>query len=122
MRTYVKTDKLGDVTYRGQKALVVAALASFDSSQSAEEIEKVANDRGQYTKLLNPWARENGGVHSSVLYHLRELEKLGLVKVVGEVDRMQLSKKPAKKAAKRRVKKVPAPTVEEVPPPVEAAS
>ena len=34
---------------------------------------------GRYNALLNKWARENGGVKGSVLYHLRALKRLGMV-------------------------------------------
>jgi antitoxin MazE len=34
---------------------------------------------GRYSALLNEWAKENGGVKGSVLYHLRALKRLGMV-------------------------------------------
>jgi hypothetical protein len=126
MKTFVKTEKLKEAKFRGQKELVVQALSSFSSPQTIQEIEKVANRGGRYGKLLNEWAQENGGVHGSVLYHLRELEALGMIKVEGEADapRIIQGKKKKKAAAKKAPKKVApsetAPPEEELP--VAAAS
>jgi len=39
----------------------------------------MVDDKGRYSALLNDWAKENGGIKGSVLYHLRALKRLGMV-------------------------------------------
>ena len=44
-----------------------------------ELLASMVDRNGRYNALLNEWARENGGVKGSVLYHLRALKRLGMV-------------------------------------------
>jgi antitoxin MazE len=78
-RMYLKTPKLSDAKFRGQKALVVEALANCSTPVTLEALAPMVDRNGRYNALLNEWARENGGVKGSVLYHLRALKRLGMV-------------------------------------------
>ena len=45
-----------------------------------EDVVALANKDGAYDRLINDWVREKaGGVPGSVLYHLKELKKFGMV-------------------------------------------
>ena len=78
-KMYSKTPKLSDARFRGQKALVVDALSICSAPVSLELLASMVDRNGRYNALLNEWARENGGVKGSVLYHLRALKRLGMV-------------------------------------------
>src|SRR5205085_2298807 len=47
---------------------------------------------GKYSSLLNEWAKENGGVKGSILYHLRALKGKGMVEetLVATATRAQI--------------------------------
>ena len=91
-KAYAKTPKLKDARFRGQKALVVEALATCTVPLTLEGLVSVVDRNGDYNALLNDYARENGGVKGSILYHLRELRKRGMVDVtyVPEPTRAQI--------------------------------
>ena len=78
-KMYSKTPKLGGAKFRGQKALVVEALSTCSTPVTLEALAPIVDRNGRYNALLNEWARENGGVKGSVLYHLRALKRLGMV-------------------------------------------
>jgi len=78
-KMYSKTSKLSAARFRGQKALVVEALSTCSTPVSLETLAPLVDRNGRYNALLNEWARENGGVKGSVLYHLRALKRLGMV-------------------------------------------
>ena len=78
-KMYLKTPKLSDARFRGQKALVVEALSNCATPVTLEALAPLVDKNGRYSALLNEWARENGGVKGSVLYHLRALKRLGMV-------------------------------------------
>jgi antitoxin MazE len=78
-KMYSKTPKLMEGRFRGQKALVVEVLASCPSPVSLDALAPMVDRNGRYNLLLNNWAKENGGVRGSVLYHLRALKRLGMV-------------------------------------------
>jgi antitoxin MazE len=78
-KLYRKTPKLGRAKFRGQKALVVEALSTCSTPVTLETLVPMVDRGGQYSELLNDWAKENGGVRGSVLYHLRALKRLGMV-------------------------------------------
>ena len=78
-KMYAKTPKLTDAKFRGQKALVVEALSNCSTPVTIEALAPLVDMNGRYNALLNEWARENGGVKGSVLYHLRALKRLGMV-------------------------------------------
>jgi antitoxin MazE len=78
-RLYLKTPKLAEAKFRGQKALVVAALSNRPTPVTLEGLAALVDRNGRYSALLNEWAKENGGVKGSVLYHLRALKRLGMV-------------------------------------------
>jgi antitoxin MazE len=78
-KMYRKTSKLSDARFRGQKALVVEALSTCSTPVSLETLAPLVDRNGRYNALLNEWARENGGVKGSLLYHLRALKRLGMV-------------------------------------------
>ena len=78
-KMYSKTPKLSHAKFRGQKALVVEALSNCSTPISLEALAPLVDTNGRYSALLNEWARENGGVKGSVLYHLRALKRLGMV-------------------------------------------
>lgn len=80
-KTYFKTPKLKDAKFKGQKALVVEALSDCSTPATLEALVPIVDRNGRYNVLLNQWARENGGVKGSVLYHLRELKKRGMVEI-----------------------------------------
>lgn len=80
-RLYSKTPKLQGARFKGQKALVVEALAGLSEPVTLEDLASVVDRNGEYNSLLNEWAKENGGVKASILYHLRELRKRGMVEV-----------------------------------------
>lgn len=80
-RLYSKTPKLLGARFKGQKALVVEALAVLSAPVTLEGLASVVDRNGRYNSLLNEWAKENGGVKGSILYHLRELRKRGMVVV-----------------------------------------
>jgi antitoxin MazE len=79
IRFYRKTPKLSAAKFRGQKSLVVDALSTFSSPVSLDALLPVVDENGRYNALLSDWARQNGGVKGSVLYHLRALKRLGMV-------------------------------------------
>jgi antitoxin MazE len=81
-KTYLKTPKLKDAKFKGQKALVVEALSSCSTPMTIEALVPIADRNGRYSDSMNRWAHENGGVKGSVLYHLRELERRGMVETV----------------------------------------
>jgi hypothetical protein len=78
-KVYSKTPKLSAARFRGQKALVVEALSTFSTPVTLETLAPLVDRDGRYNALLNEWARVNGGVKGSVLYHLRALKRLGMV-------------------------------------------
>lgn len=78
-KMYSKTSKLRDAKFRGQKALVVEALSGCSDPITLEALAGLVDKNGRYSSLLNDWARENGGVKGSVLYHLRALKNQGMV-------------------------------------------
>jgi antitoxin MazE len=78
-KMYSKTSKLSEAKFRGQKALVVEALSTCSTPVSLEALAPIVDRNGRYNALLNEWAKENGGVKGSVLYHLRALKRLGMV-------------------------------------------
>lgn len=78
-KMYSKTPKLNDAKFRGQKALVVEALSHCPSPVTLEALAPLVDRNGRYNALLNQWAKENGGVKGSVLYHLRALRRMGMV-------------------------------------------
>lgn len=78
-KMYSRTAKLNDAKFRGQKALVVRALANCSMPVTIETLAMMVDKNGQYDALLNDWAKENFGVRGSVLYHLRALKRLGMV-------------------------------------------
>jgi antitoxin MazE len=78
-KMYSKTSKLSNARFRGQKALVVEVLARCSTPVTLEALTPMVDQNGRYNALLNEWARENGGVKGSVLYHLRALKRLGMV-------------------------------------------
>lgn len=78
-KMYSKTPKLSDAKFRGQKALVVEALSRCSNPITLEALTPIVDQNGRYNALLNDWAKENGGVKGSVLFHLRALKRLGMV-------------------------------------------
>jgi antitoxin MazE len=78
-KMYAKTPKLSGAKFRGQKALVVETLANCSTPVTLDALAPMVDRNGRYNALLNDWARENGGVKGSVLYHLRALKRLGMV-------------------------------------------
>lgn len=78
-KTYSKTSKLKDAKFRGQRALIVEALANCAAPLPLEDLAPIVDRDGRYSALLNEWAKENGGVKGSVQYHLRALKRLGMV-------------------------------------------
>lgn len=78
-KLYLKTPKLSEAKFRGQKALVVEALCACPSPVTLEALAAIVNKDGRYSTLLNEWAQENGGVTGSIRYHLRALKNLGMV-------------------------------------------
>lgn len=78
-RMFLKTPKLSGARFRGQKALVVEALSNCSGPISLETLAPIVDKDGKYSELLNDWAKENGGVKGSILYHLRALKRLGMV-------------------------------------------
>jgi antitoxin MazE len=91
MKTYSKTAKLAENKSRGQRAFVVAALLAARKPETLNElVERI--DHAQYIKTfkggLEGWTmkvygKSIGGVPASVRYHLKALERLGMVKVNG---------------------------------------
>jgi antitoxin MazE len=80
-KAYVKTSKLDSAKFKGQKALVVEALSHCSKPVTLEALVPIVDRNGRYNALFNQWAKENGGVKGSVLYHLRELKKRGMVEI-----------------------------------------
>ena len=80
-KMYSKTSKLREAKFRGQKALVAEVLSSCSGPITLEALAPLVDQNGRYGSLLNEWAKENGGVKSSIRYHLRELGKRGMVEV-----------------------------------------
>lgn len=78
-KMYFKTSKLNEAKFRGQKALVVEALADCTTPVSIDALAPLVDRNGRYSALLNDWAKENGGVKESIRYHLRKLKGLGMV-------------------------------------------
>jgi len=72
-----KTEKpLG--TFRGQRALVVSYLAEVKGPVTLDQM--IEDLTPTYEPLINDWAKEKGGgVRGSLLYHLRQLKKLGQI-------------------------------------------
>ncbi len=80
-KMYVKTPKLSNARFRGQKALVVEALSKCSTPVTIEALAPMVDRDGRYDALLNDWAKQNGGIKGSIQYHLRELRKRGMVQV-----------------------------------------
>jgi antitoxin MazE len=78
-KLYSKTAKLKDAKFRGQKAIVVEALSNCLAPITLEALAPIVDRNGRYNALLNPWAKQNGGIKGSILYHLRGLKRLGMV-------------------------------------------
>jgi antitoxin MazE len=78
-KLYSKTPKLRAAKFRGQKALVAEALSECSHPVTLDALAPLVDRSGRYSALLSEWARENGGVKGSVLYHLRALKRLGMV-------------------------------------------
>jgi antitoxin MazE len=78
-KMYSKTPKLREAKFRGQKALVVEALANCSTPITLEALVPLVDRGARYSALLNDWAKENGGVKGSILYHLRALKSKGMV-------------------------------------------
>ncbi len=78
---YSRTPKLKDAKFRGQRALVIEALANCSTPATLEDLAPLVDKNGRYSALLNEWAKENGGVKGSIRYHLRELKKRGMIEV-----------------------------------------
>jgi antitoxin MazE len=81
-KMYERTGKLTGARFRGQRSLVVEALAQCTGPVGLDAIASLADKNGQYCSLLNQWARENGGVKGSIRYHLRALARLGMVREI----------------------------------------
>jgi antitoxin MazE len=77
-KMYSKTSKL-QARFRGQKALVVEVLGGCSNPMTVDALIPLVDKGGRYLALLNNWARENGGVKGSILFHLRALKRLGMV-------------------------------------------
>jgi antitoxin MazE len=88
-KMYSKTPKLREARFRGQKALVVDALSNCSAPITLEALAPLVDRDGRYSSLLNEWARENGGVKGSIRYHLRELEKRGMVETTHSAESMR---------------------------------
>lgn len=80
-KIYAGTSKLKNAKFKGQKAFVVEALGKCSTPVALEDLIAIVDEGGRYYALLNDWARQNGGVKASVGYHLRELEKRGMINV-----------------------------------------
>jgi len=78
---YLRTSSLAP-KFKGQKALVVEVLSTFSTPVSLETLIPLIDRDGRYQELLNPWARENGGVKGSIRFHLRALKRLGMIEEV----------------------------------------
>lgn len=78
-KLYGKTPELANAKFKGQKALVAEALSGCPIPITLEALVPIVDRGGQYSALMNDWAKENGGVKGSVLYHLRALKRLGMV-------------------------------------------
>lgn len=78
-KLYGKTPKLSTAQFKGQKALLVDALSVCLRPVALEALVPMVDRGGKYSALLNDWAKENGGVRGSILYHLRALKRLGMV-------------------------------------------
>jgi len=91
-RMYSKTPKLNEAKFRGQKALVVEALSNCSTPITLEALAPLVDRDGKYSSLLNEWAKENGGVKGSILYHLRALKGKGMVEetLVATATRAQI--------------------------------
>lgn len=76
---YVKTPRLSEAKFRGQKALIVEALVDRSTPVTLEALAPLVDRKGRYSALLNDWAKENGGVKGSIRFHLRKLKNLGMV-------------------------------------------
>src|ERR1039458_7766731 len=87
-KMYAKTPKLSGAKFRGQKALVVETLANCSTPVTLDALAPMVDRNGRYNALLNDWARENGGVKGSVLYHLRALKRLGMVEETSDLMRL----------------------------------
>jgi antitoxin MazE len=77
--TYLKTQKLKEAKFRGQRALVVEALSNCPSPVTLEALTPIVDRNGRYSVLLNEYAKENGGVKGSIRFHLKKLKSLGMV-------------------------------------------
>ena len=88
-KMYLKTPKLREAKFTGQKALVVEALSSCSTPVMLEALAPLVDKDGRYSALLNDWAKENGGVRGSIGFHLRELKKRGMVEVVHHQESMR---------------------------------
>ena len=86
---YLKTTKLSDAKFRGQKELVVEALSRCSTPVTLEALVPMVDCDGRYSALLNEWAKENGGVKGSIRYHLRELRRRGMVQVTSRPEPMR---------------------------------
>lgn len=78
-KAYSRTSRLKQAKFRGQRSLVVEALSRCDTPVTLDGFVPIVDQNGRYNALLNDWAKENGGVRASVLYHLRALKRLGMV-------------------------------------------
>ena len=86
---YSKTPKLNQARFKGQRALVIDVLSKCSAPVTLETLAPMVDRDGQYSALLNEWAKENGGVKGSIRYHLRELKKRGMVEVTNWPESMR---------------------------------
>jgi len=91
-KMYLKTAKLREAKFSGQKALVVEELSRCSAPITLEDLAQLVDRDGRYSVLLNRWAKENGGVVGSIRYHLRALKSKGMVEetVVPAATRAQI--------------------------------
>jgi len=71
--------------FRGQRALIVSYL---EQTQDPVMVDRMVDDLApNYESTLSAWAKTSGGgVRGSIRYHLRELEKLGQIKLSDSSD------------------------------------
>lgn len=81
-RAYSRTPKLKEARFRGQRSFVVEVLSRCASPVTLDGLVPLVDENGRYVKLLNKWAKENGGVKGSIRYHLKALKRLGMVEEV----------------------------------------
>jgi antitoxin MazE len=81
-KMYLRTPKLRTAKFRGQKALVVETLLNCASPIPLETLAPMVDRDGRYSALLNEWAQQNGGVRSSIRFHLRALKGQGMIEEI----------------------------------------